>query len=572
MDRYFKCKDDKFCIFDNLVCDGHLQCEDGSDEECTVCPPVNHTLQRRRTFPCKHRYTGYPICANPCDGYDDLCEDYTDEDCEGSSVFQILFWVASLTIVVSVTMIIIEKCMTIFAKDVKKTVYKPNTIYIMYLDNDINTKNLNGYMKTRNCEDFVNQMSMILLSYKSKKDIANAKTLTRLHHIMELSCYQSKTECVDEYYFKIFGTNELTSYIYDILDNSLSIKIDLFMASKCPKFVATVFATDYFKMATIYVLFIVRIVLHYADFVKDIVLLRKIWTNMLANSTRTFLEDISEFPAAVFCIILISIVITELLTIYTFITSSTFKGYDKSKKGCSLLLFPLIPSIVLHQTFKLELKQMFMLSKVNPTNYNINYHYKTCKKDIKSLLSLRSNLRYNENVAEHFPRLVVLILILILRKTATPTVAQMDKIILNNNEIFMLLSTSWSFVSLLKGQLFYIKATKDNSVRTLGQIIALLYFAIGLTGRLLSIVFFFTPLLGLFDTNYHGIFGSISLYKYFKDNKKLFYLYDYIGHNKATSFAETIRVRVPVDSPILWIDMYIPSADAWHRQRRELCH
>ncbi len=33
-----------------------------------------------------------------------------------------------------------------------------------------------------------------------------------------------------------------------------------------------------------------------------------------------------------------------------------------------------------------------------------------------------------------------------------------------------------------------------------------------------------------------------------------------------------IRVRVPVDSPILWIDMYIPSADAWHRQRRELCH
>jgi hypothetical protein len=33
-----------------------------------------------------------------------------------------------------------------------------------------------------------------------------------------------------------------------------------------------------------------------------------------------------------------------------------------------------------------------------------------------------------------------------------------------------------------------------------------------------------------------------------------------------------IRVQVPVDSPILWIDMFTPSADAWHRQRRELCH
>jgi hypothetical protein len=37
-----------------------------------------------------------------------------------------------------------------------------------------------------------------------------------------------------------------------------------------------------------------------------------------------------------------------------------------------------------------------------------------------------------------------------------------------------------------------------------------------------------------------------------------------------------IRVLVQLDSTILWIDMYIPSADAmallWHRQKRELCH
>jgi hypothetical protein len=37
-------------------------------------------------------------------------------------------------------------------------------------------------------------------------------------------------------------------------------------------------------------------------------------------------------------------------------------------------------------------------------------------------------------------------------------------------------------------------------------------------------------------------------------------------------YAANIRVRVLFDSPILWIDMYIPSADAWHRRRRELCH
>jgi hypothetical protein len=42
-----------------------------------------------------------------------------------------------------------------------------------------------------------------------------------------------------------------------------------------------------------------------------------------------------------------------------------------------------------------------------------------------------------------------------------------------------------------------------------------------------------------------------------------------LSHGTAS---DAIRVRVQLDSPILWIDMYIPSADAWHRQRRELCH
>ena len=35
------------------------------------------------TFSCTHKVTGRPICAVPCDGILELCEDDADEKCEG---------------------------------------------------------------------------------------------------------------------------------------------------------------------------------------------------------------------------------------------------------------------------------------------------------------------------------------------------------------------------------------------------------------------------------------------------------------------------------------------------------
>jgi hypothetical protein len=518
-----------------FVCDGHIQCDDGSDEEfCSVCPQLNSTLQRRHTFPCKHRYTGRPICAYPCNGYDDLCEDYSDEDCEGISVIWVLFLVSCLTITVSGIAIVMDKCTPVLLTDMKTT--KDMTYLTEILS-------LNKYMIMRKEEAFVNSVCIILFYYKFNEDVEKAKLIIKQYNKMEITCNQFKTECVNEYYFEVFGTNELTSYIYDILDNSMSIKINTFTASKFPSCLLVMLTDKYFKMLNMYVRFIVKIILHYADSVKDIVLLRQIWKHMLGNSARTFLEDISEFPVIVFLVILNSIVITELCSILTLIMSSTFKAFGKCKKWRLILLFPLIPAVVYYEEFKLKLEQVDVLSKVKCTKNKLYSHLEINKKAEKYLLSLRSNLESVKNVAEHFPQLLVLLLILSLRKTETPIVVQMDKLFLSNNEIFIVLSTCWSFVSLLRGQLFYIKATKDNFATIIGQIMLLLYFAIGMSGRLLSIVLFFTPLLGLFDTNYHGVLGSRTVYqvRIITNGQitKVYGLLDYMDNNKPIFFNES---------------------------------
>jgi hypothetical protein len=55
------------------------------------------------TFSCKHRYTGNWICAVPCDGHDDLCQDFEDEKCDLSTslVFIVLLVCGLLLIIIA---------------------------------------------------------------------------------------------------------------------------------------------------------------------------------------------------------------------------------------------------------------------------------------------------------------------------------------------------------------------------------------------------------------------------------------------------------------------------------------
>jgi hypothetical protein len=82
------CDNNETCIHHTLECDGYIQCPDGSDEEetkCKACPRdfgYPEDKLKIATFSCRHRYTGNWICAVPCDGHDDLCQDFEDEKCD----------------------------------------------------------------------------------------------------------------------------------------------------------------------------------------------------------------------------------------------------------------------------------------------------------------------------------------------------------------------------------------------------------------------------------------------------------------------------------------------------------
>jgi hypothetical protein len=535
---YFQCRDKKFCIYKHLVCDGYTHCDDESDEDedsCKICPHVNSVLRKSQTFSCRHRYTKRPICAAPCDGYDDLCHGYSDEDCKGISFWVIMVFVGCLIAMLSSMAILVEQLLGNFNE--KGNINCQNINNILLLNNVEETLSLDTYRKIRKHKQFGTELCNLILHYKIRGQVNKAKPIMHQFYNMEIDHNLSQTECVDDFYFKVLGTNISSEYFYDVIENSLAIIVEFNIIRRYPKFILVGRSKKYFNMAILYIKCLTRILFHYADFVKDILLLIQIWKFMFGNSTNTLLRSMSEFPSVVFFIMLTSIAVTEMTFFASVINIIKVTSYSNSVKMLSIVITPFIPAVVNYMELKHEIEQLNMLSKLENVR---NSHLIKTQKYICKWRSQRADLNAKENLTEHFPQLVLLLLIFILQKTNTAKVIQMNRIFLNSNELLIIFSTGWSFVSLIRGQLSYINATKNNFVPLLGKLVLLVFIAIGMLGRLLAIVLFCTPFMGLFDTNYHGTLGKIEVTNYpFKDGRTLYRtLFNYSKNNTAIVFGK----------------------------------
>ena len=515
---FFTCKDNLTCIPSNLVCDGFLNCKDGSDEDqgyCLNCPLRNgdgHPFRPKskkyaNTFSCTHRYTGKPICASPCDGRDDLCKGFADEmGCDD----EFLWWNYLLVGVAAVSFLglffrLCELMVNSFTtrtsqrgndEDKDCTDLANNVTFILMQLTNLN-QHQSSYAELRLKKSYG---ASVIASIQNKdfedRDLDGVKNLQdycRQIYKMELD-YNDGNECITNlFFFDILGTSHPASVFFTNIDNGWFFRKKEMLLKISYISALTKKLTFIFSVKTLS--FMIIVLAYYLDLFKDI---------LLAHRLYTFLPD--WLPIILFTATVATVTLGELANI---IVVLNYKRWSVAERLFGALFIFLVPAITSYQMFRLECKFQKSSNKEEKQNILLSLGH---------LKKLKSKLRGNENIFEHFPQLVILVLLILIKKTNTSTVSlYLSKNLIPDNEMIFFASALGSFLSLLRGQLFVLHMKKGGFLPMIGQIILFSYFALGIFARVSAILLFFSPNLGLLNLLFHDQLASLDAYWYIFD-------------------------------------------------------
>ena len=283
----------------------------------------------------------------------------------------------------------------------------------------------------------------------------------------------SGTESVDENFMAVLGTNQLSAFFYDCVDQSIMIRIGIFLQSQMPRLLQTITGL-YFRNAWEVIQCIVSMSIRYSDLPKDILFLYIIWLRLENYGPRSF-------PIAIFWILLSSIIATETLHCFTIMTRSSTLAHI-GRKTLTLFLTPLMPALYLYKYLKFKLTVQ-KLRRRNINNQHVDNKIENCELKCLELQLLNAEMQCTENVLENFIQFTILIIMISLSKTATRTVENIEAIFVGKNELLGYILAAFSFVSIVRGQLAFLKASKNGCLGLKGTLLVVPYFALGTCSR-----------------------------------------------------------------------------------------
>ena len=407
------------------------------------------------TFPCKHKVTGRPICAVPCDGILELCEDDADEQCEGPGLFVVLV----CTLVAALLFLVFS-----FTFDKFKKNEEPLTEIL-----ELNTIN---YENVCDAPYVYATMSLYKRNFEFDKAILFARTI-----------YEGASIPKDQWFMDNLGTNELTAFFYDCIDKSISIKIVMFLQS----FRGLVELFNALLGIHVDILSdclqcLGSLTARYSDLPKDILLLQIIWIQMLSTDT-------GLFSISIFLSLGAAITATEIINVLNIMLYHVDVKRSYLERMLIMAAGPIFPAIYLVKQLKLKILKRSQLDKFASNRDNVieqKLVYKKLKRLEANVFHIRlmcARLHCNENVLENLTQLTISSMIILLSHTNTSSVETVEAIFLEKNNFLTYIFAAMSFSSIVRGQLSFLQANKNGCLGITGKFIVIPYFLVGTSSR-----------------------------------------------------------------------------------------
>ena len=209
------------------------------------------------TFSCKHKITKRPICAIPCNGMLELCEDDEDEKCQGTGIL--------------ICGIITTVCASVFI----------TSGFLKKRFATFNTKSMASQEVYKSEESSHKAFLYITLYFfKSKLDIENARIAAKDYY--QIHVIGPK----DNFFMDNFGTNDLTAFFYDCVNDAFTIRVLHVLQQRIPN----IFAISKKILTNIIskvILCVFSLALRYSDlypsFIHNMATIEQLWLQLISN-------------------------------------------------------------------------------------------------------------------------------------------------------------------------------------------------------------------------------------------------------------------------------------------------
>ena len=184
----------------------------------------------------------------------------------------------------------------------------------------------------------------------------------------------------------------------------------------------------------------------------------------------------------------LTILVSELLHLYTIsIYQDKGSAWGWARWLAVFVISPFMPAYFIFRHLILTLRGRKLHNKFGMKSHNLQLkayeEIRIIDDEIGHLQLVMGKIHCNENVLENLTQLTILVLIILTSLSNSSSVENIDPVLMKQDNILTYVLASMTFISMLRGQLNFLKANKNGCLNLKGTMILIPFYTIGTVSR-----------------------------------------------------------------------------------------